>query len=93
MIKSMVVDTKKLEKLLREISRKYSIPCRVDADELLVYLNAESYEEDTTSIDEILGNELLLFHELVEICILKSMGYRITPFISKKHIRTAIKPI
>ncbi len=84
MIKSMVVDTEKLEKLLREISRKYSIPCRVDADELLVYLNAESYEEDTTSIDEILGNELLLFHELVEICILKSMGYRITPFIFKE---------
>ncbi len=47
-------------------------------------MNAESYEEDTISIDEILGNELLLFHELVEICILKSMDYRITLFIFKE---------
>jgi hypothetical protein len=57
---------------------KYGIRCKVSLEELLTYLEAPSYEDDTIKLKEILGDELLLLHEVAEICFLKKMGYTIT---------------
>jgi len=54
-------------------------PEPVSLEEILTYVRGESYEEDAITADEILGSELLLLHELVEISELKRMGFRIGP--------------
>ena len=60
------------------VLEKYGIQCSVSLKELLAYLEAPSYEEDSIQVDDIFGNELLLLHEVAEICLLKKMGYRIS---------------
>ncbi|MDK2914203.1 MAG: hypothetical protein PWQ79_1118 [Thermococcaceae archaeon] len=42
-------------------------------------MTAETYENDKYTPEDILSNEYLLFHELVEIECLKRKGLRITP--------------
>ncbi len=60
------------------ILREYGVQCSISPEELLVYLRAPSYEDDTVKLDEIINNKLLLLHEIAEICFLKEMGYKIT---------------
>ena len=67
----------RLSTVLR-LLRGYGLECSVSYGELLTYLNAPSYEDDRVTVDEVLANELLLLHEVAEICILKKWGYRIT---------------
>ncbi len=38
----------------------------------------------TQWFNDVLGNEFLLLHEVVEICFLKSMSYRVSPCIILK---------
>ncbi len=45
--------------------------------ELVEYMQGLTYEEDEIGLDEVLGNDLLLLHETVEICMLKQLGYKI----------------
>jgi hypothetical protein len=59
---------------------KYGIQCNVSFEELLTYLEAPSYEDDTIKLNEILSDELLFLHEVAEICFLKKMGYTITKY-------------
>lgn len=46
--------------------------------ELLTYLSAQTYEEDRLRAEDIVRNEYLMLHELVEIAVLKRMGWEIT---------------
>ena len=58
--------------------REHGLRCSVSPGELLAYIQGPSYEDDRVTLEEILGEGLLLPHEAAETCILKSMGYRIT---------------
>ncbi len=66
-----------LRKIIELLNNKYNLNCDLSIDELMDYLNADTYEDEKISIGEILNNELLLLHEVAEICFLKSMGYGI----------------
>lgn len=46
----------------------------VSAQEFYEYMTGEIFSEDTTTLDDVLGNEYLMVHELVEINELKKMG-------------------
>ena len=46
----------------------------VSAREFYNYMTGEIFSEDTTTIDDVLENEFLMIHELVEISELKKMG-------------------
>jgi len=58
--------------------KRYGLGCTVSREELLVYLQAPSYEDNSVDTDTVLSNELLLLHEVAEICLLKKMGHEIT---------------
>jgi len=66
----------RIGEILRKLS-KYRITCYVSAYELSAYLQGPTYTGDKISAEIILGNDLLLLHEVAEICVLKSMGYSI----------------
>ncbi len=63
---------------------KQKIKCRISDGELLEYLKAPTYEKDLIQLNEILNEELLLLHEVAEVCILKNMGYGISKNIFKE---------
>jgi len=46
----------------------------VSAHEFYDYMTGEIFSEDTTTLDDVLGNEYLMVHELVEINELKKTG-------------------
>jgi len=47
---------------------------KVSPQEFYDYMTGEIFSEDTTTLDDVLGNEYLMVHELVEISELKRMG-------------------
>ena len=49
----------------------------VSAKELVDYMCGETFSSDKTTLGDVLGNEYLLVHEVVEIGELKKMGRRI----------------
>ncbi len=57
---------------------EYGVQCNASSEELLTYLQSPTYEGDAVKLEEISNNELLLLHELVEICFLKRMGHAIS---------------
>ncbi len=71
----------KCEEVLGEVfkllSSTYGINCDLSCEELLGYISGPTYEEDTVGVDEVFSNELLLLHEVAEVCALKSIGYGI----------------
>jgi len=50
---------------------------KVSAQELIDYMSTETFTGDTTTLNDILGNEYLLIHELVEISEWKRRGMKI----------------
>ena len=72
-----------LGKVLEKL-RAAGYECNVDLDELLLYLNAETPYPDIP-LEDIIGNELLLAHEVVEVCELKRMGLKVTRDVIVKH--------
>lgn len=74
----------KLTDLLERVENANSLARRagyepevISRDELLNYISGESYEPDLLNSEEILSDELLLLHEIVEISELKRMGFTI----------------
>jgi hypothetical protein len=49
----------------------------VSAKEFYDWMTGEIFSEDITTLRDVLGNEYLMIHELVEISELKKMGRRI----------------
>jgi hypothetical protein len=54
-------------------SISYSIE-EVSAQEFYDYMTGEIFSDDPTTLDDVLGNEYLMVHELVEMNELKKMG-------------------
>jgi hypothetical protein len=63
------------KKVLRSIG--YVVK-EVSAQEFYDYMTGEIFSEDTTTLDDVLGNEYLMVHELVEINELKKMDESLT---------------
>ena len=68
----------RLAKALDTLREGHGIECSLTARELMTYITAPTYEEDKISPTEILSNDLLLFHEVAEACVLKDLGHEIS---------------
>jgi len=75
------------KKALRSIS--YVVK-EVSAQEFYDYMTGEIFSEDTTTLDDVLGNEYLMVHELVEINELKKMGRTIDKRVIVESPKTVI---
>lgn len=70
--------TEEIEVLIEGLSKKTGRAFSVSSRELWEYLHAESYEDDAYTAKDVLSNEYLLSHELLEIECLKRRGLKIT---------------
>ncbi len=62
----------------KEALRQIRYPTEnISAKEFYDYMTGETYSGDTTTLQDILGNEFLMVHELVEMSELKKMGKQI----------------
>ncbi len=68
---------RRIRKLKTEI-KKHGMKNCVTPEEIITYLNADTYENDKYKIDSILENEYLILHEILEIYCLKKKGLKIT---------------
>jgi hypothetical protein len=75
------------KKALRSIS--YVVK-EVSAQEFYDYMTGEIFSEDVTTLDDVLGNEYLMVHELVEINELKKMGRTIDKRVIVDSPKTVI---
>jgi hypothetical protein len=62
----------------------------VSAQEFYDYMTGEISSEDTTTLDDVLGSEYLMVHELVEINELKKMGRTINKRVIMDSPKTVI---
>lgn len=62
----------------------------VSAQEFYDYMTGEIFSEDKTTLDDVLGNEYLMVHELVEINELKKMGRPINKRVIVDSPKTVI---
>jgi len=67
---------KKIRRALR-ILRSYNINCKVTSEEFLRYVTAPTLTGDTTKLEDILENDFLMIHEIIEICKFKELGISI----------------
>ncbi|PUA33959.1 MAG: hypothetical protein B7O98_00640 [Zestosphaera tikiterensis] len=68
----------KLETEISKVAEKlkllnYNVE-KVSADELYIYLTCDTPTGDTTTLDDVLSNEYLMIHEVVEVSELKKMN-------------------
>ena len=75
------------KKALRSIS--YVVK-EVSAREFYDFMTGEIFSEDKTTLDDVLGNEYLMVHELVEINELKKMGRTIDKRVIVDSPKTVI---
>ena len=78
-----LLNEKNIVRLLRVLD-KYGYRCYASLSELEVFLTAETIYPDA-SIEEILGNEALLLHELIELCEIKKLGVKVSWKMFIKH--------
>jgi len=83
-IEGRIVATKKA---LRSIS--YVVE-EVSAQEFYDYMTGEIFSDDPTTLDDVLGSEYLMVHELVEINELKKMGRTIDKRVIVDSPKTVI---
>ncbi len=62
----------------------------VSAREFHDWMTGVIFSEDATTLQDVLDNEYLMVHELVEISELKKMGYKITKRVIVESPREAI---
>ncbi|MFP3985897.1 MAG: hypothetical protein ACLFU9_08065 [Candidatus Bathyarchaeia archaeon] len=66
---------------------------KISAKEFYDYMTGEIFSEDTTTLQDVLGNEFLMVHELAEMSELKKTGRKINEHTlaetPKKHVYTA----
>jgi hypothetical protein len=62
----------------REALKKFGFhPVDVSAEEFYDYMTGETFSGDPTTLQDVLSNEYIMIHELVEISELKKIGRRI----------------
>ncbi len=76
-------DIKRIKNICNKL-REYGVECNVSIEEFIDYMSSPTYVQDSFSIRDIIDNDYLLMHELIEITILKKLGYRITPNILRE---------
>lgn len=64
---------------MKELSKMLGREFNVSPEEFYTYLTAETYEDDKYPLEDIISNEYLFLHELVEIECLKGKGLETTP--------------
>lgn len=77
----------KTTKVLRSIGYDF---VEVSAQEFCDYMTGEIFSKDTTTLDDVLGSEYLMIHELVEISELKRMSKTINKRVIVDSPKTAI---
>ena len=75
------------KKALRSIG--YTVK-EISAQEFYDYMTGEIFSEDTTTLDDVLGSEYLMVHELVEIDELKKTGRAINKRVIVDSPKTVI---
>lgn len=80
---------KKIETTKRAL-RSIGYVVKVSVQEFCDYMTGEIFSEDTTTLEDVLGNEYLLVHELVEINELKKMGRTINKRVIVDSPKTVI---
>jgi len=83
-IENKIEATKKALRSINYVVRE------VSAQEFYDYMTGEIFSEDTTTLDDVLGNEYLMVHELVEINELKKMGRTIDKRVIVDSPKTVI---
>lgn len=89
------------KRLLKEISAKIKTAKRaleqinyvaedVSPQEFYEYMTGEIFSEDTTTLQDVLGNGFLMMHELSEMSELKKMGRRIDKRVIVDSPKTVI---
>ncbi|WP_461862845.1 hypothetical protein [Thermococcus sp.] len=81
----MITETREIEVLIKELSKKTGRSFSVSSRELWEYLHAESYEDDLFTLNDVLSSDYLLLHELVEIECLKEKGLEITSRVTVEN--------
>jgi len=71
----------KVNEALRQIGHRQ---VNVSAREFHDYMTAEIFSDDPTTLRDVLGNECIMIHELVEIDELKRIGRRIDKHVIMK---------
>ncbi len=71
--------------LLEEKIKIFGFDGCVSAEEIVEYLNADSYEDDLFALRDIVKNEYLLLHEIVEVCCIKKRGVKISKYVILKN--------
>lgn len=54
---------------------------KVSAEEFYDYMTGEIFSEDPTTLRDVLGNEYIMIHELVEMSELKKIGRKIDKYV------------
>jgi len=75
------------QKALRSLS--YVVK-EVSAEEFYDYMTGEIFSDDTTTLDDVLGSEYLMIHELVEINELKKLDLTIDKQVIVNAPKTAV---
>ncbi len=53
----------------------------VTPEEIVEYLNADTYENDIYTTENILKNEYLILHEIIKVCCIKKKGVTISKML------------
>ena len=83
-IEDRIVATKKALRSIRYVVKE------VSAQEFYDYMTGEIFSDDPTTLDDVLGSEYLMVHELVEINELKKMGRTIDKRVIVDSPKTVI---
>jgi hypothetical protein len=67
----------KIKKAMKALKQFGYEPVDVSAKEFYDYMTGEIFSDDPTTLRDVLGNEYIMIHELVEIGELKKIGRRI----------------
>lgn len=86
MLVEMEAKIRKAEEALKKIHYSQE---QISAKEFQDYMTGETFSGDITTISDILGNEFLMFHELVEMSELKKTGIK----INKRTLMESPKPM
>ncbi len=70
---------------LREEIKMHGMENCVTPEEILEYLNADTYENDSYTLNSILKNKYLILHEILEVCCIKKRGVDISKDVILNH--------
>jgi len=77
-------------KRTKEALKPINYVADVSAQEFHDYMTGEIFSEDTTTLQDVLGNEFLMVHELSEMSELKKMGRKIDKRVIVDSPKTVI---